>query len=151
MGTMTAAALKRVTLGFEAFRNAAGFGAIRSEADYDRALALVEAIMTATRDKPEREDAGHPLSALLDLLVPAIHQYEVAHHPIPQAAPHEVLAYLMESHQLRQADLPEVGNQSVVSQVLSGKRRLNARQIAALARRFKVSADVFVDEARATA
>jgi transcriptional regulator with XRE-family HTH domain len=62
-----------------------------------------------------------------------------------------VLAYLMESHQLRQADLPEVGNQPVVSQVLSGKRRLNARQIAALARRFNVSADVFLDEARAAA
>ncbi|MFA5941919.1 MAG: hypothetical protein WC809_21425 [Sinimarinibacterium sp.] len=87
MGTMTAAALKRITLGFEAFRKAAGFGAIRSEADYDRALALVEAIMAATRDKPEREDAGHPLSAPLDLLVPAIHEYEVVHHPIPQAAP----------------------------------------------------------------
>ncbi|MBP9500705.1 MAG: hypothetical protein KBF17_00945, partial [Candidatus Promineofilum sp.] len=50
-----------------------------------------------------------------------------------------VLAYLMEEHGLRQSDLPEVGSQGVVSEVLSGKRELNGRQIKELAARFGVS------------
>ena len=50
----------------------------------------------------------------------------------------------MAEHDLRQADLPEVGSQGVVSEILSGKRELNVRQIRALAGRFGVSAAVFV-------
>lgn len=44
----------------------------------------------------------------------------------------------MEQHGLRQSDLPELGPQSVVSAVLSGKRALNLRQVKALAARFHV-------------
>jgi HTH-type transcriptional regulator/antitoxin HigA len=44
----------------------------------------------------------------------------------------------MEQHGLRQCDLPEVGVQSVVSEVLTGKRQLNLRQVQALALRFGV-------------
>jgi len=51
----------------------------------------------------------------------------------------------MEQHRLKQADLPEIGAQSVVSDVLSRKRRLNVRQVSALLRRFGVSADVFIE------
>ena len=47
---------------------------------------------------------------------------------------------------LRQSDLPQVGTQSVVSEILSGKRRLNTHQVAALARRFGVPAGVFIDD-----
>jgi HTH-type transcriptional regulator/antitoxin HigA len=47
----------------------------------------------------------------------------------------------MEQHGLRQCDLPEVGAQSVVSAVLSGKRDLNLRQVQAVAKRFGVAMD----------
>lgn len=149
METLTTAALKRIARHFEDFRTAAGFAAIHDETDYERALALVEAIMDATRGSADREDAAHPLSALLDFLVPAIRDYEAAYHAVPDAAPHEVLRFLMEQHGLTQSQLPEVGNQSVVSQVLAGKRALNARQIARLCARFGVGADAFLphDEA----
>jgi HTH-type transcriptional regulator/antitoxin HigA len=50
----------------------------------------------------------------------------------------------MEEHDLRQSDLPEVGSQGVVSEVLNGKRELNVRQIRELARRFHVSPTVFI-------
>ena len=50
----------------------------------------------------------------------------------------------MEEHDLRQSDLPEVGSQGIVSEILSGKRELNTRQIRALAERFGVSPAVFV-------
>lgn len=56
-----------------------------------------------------------------------------------------MLAYLMEAHQLKQSDLEyEIGSQSVVSDILSGKRSLNVRQIKRLAERFKLSPAVFI-------
>lgn len=50
----------------------------------------------------------------------------------------------MEEHSLTQSDLPEVGSQGVVSEILNGKRELNVRQIRKLAERFRVSTAVFV-------
>lgn len=57
----------------------------------------------------------------------------------------ELLEHLMEEHGLKQSDLKEeLGSQSVVSEILSGKRKLNLRQIKALAKRFGVSPGTFV-------
>ncbi len=50
----------------------------------------------------------------------------------------------MDEHGLTQSELPEIGSQGVVSEILNGKRELNARQIRALGMKFKVSAAVFV-------
>lgn len=50
----------------------------------------------------------------------------------------------MDEHGLKQADLPEIGSQGVVSEILNGKRELNVGQIRELARRFRVSPAVFI-------
>lgn len=56
----------------------------------------------------------------------------------------ETLEFLMEEHSLRQSDLAkELGSQSVVSEILSGKRHLNSQQILALSKRFGVSPSAF--------
>jgi HTH-type transcriptional regulator/antitoxin HigA len=52
----------------------------------------------------------------------------------------------MEQHGLLQGDLPEVGSQGVVSEILRGKRELNVRQIQALAERFHLPAGAFFPE-----
>lgn len=149
METVTPRALAEVARSFEAFRAAAGFGAIRSDADYTRAMSLIDAILDATRNDPTREDAAHPLASLLDFLTAAMHDYEAERHAIPNASPREVLRFLMEQHGLSQSDLPEVGNQSVVSQILAGRRMLNTRQIAALAQRFRIGTDALIEPAAA--
>ena len=46
--------------------------------------------------------------------------------------------------QIKEADLPEIGSQGVVSEIVSGKRPLNLRQVKLLSERFKVSPAVFV-------
>ena len=51
----------------------------------------------------------------------------------------------MEQHRLVQSDLPEVGSQGVVSEILRGKRRLNARQVRALTQRFGIPADLLLN------
>ncbi len=141
--------LAEVARSYGEFRAVAGVGAIRSEADYRRALALIEAILDETRNTSAREDASHPLADLLDLLTAAVHEYEAGHHAIPASSPRDVLRFLMDQHGLTQSDLPEVGSQSVMSEILAGRRMLNTRQIAALVERFHVGAGAFIEATRA--
>ena len=112
---------------------------IRNEREYDRAVKRLNELIDEIGDN-ER----HPLYGLLDTLGTVIHAYEEVHHPMPQANGAQMLRYLMEEHGLKQADLPEIGSQGVVSEILGGKRDLNTRQIRVLAKRFGVSPAVFL-------
>ena len=56
----------------------------------------------------------------------------------------DVLRALMDANNLRQKDLVSVfGSESVVSEVLRGKRRLNKTHLERLSKRFRVSPAVF--------
>lgn len=89
-------------------------------------------------------DQQHPLYSLLDTLGTVLHVYEEKHHSMPECRGADLLCFFMEEHALTQSDLPEVGSQGVVSEILHGKRELNLRQIRALSKRFGVSPSVFV-------
>ena len=91
------------------------------------------------------EDESHPLYSLLDTLGISIEAYDNEHHSIPDCSGIDALLYLMEEHQLSQSDLPEIGSQGVVSEIINGKRSLNVRQIKALAQKFNVSPATFFD------
>ena len=79
-----------------------------------------------------------------ELLTVLIEAYEEEHYPIRTASPVEVLVELMEVNGLKQKDLaPLLGSESVVSQVLRGKRELNKHHIERLSKRFRVSPAVF--------
>lgn len=92
------------------------------------------------------DDEEHELADLLDIVSTLVAQYEDSHHPeLPPVEPREVLRFLMEQHGLKQTDLTkELGGQSVVSDILGGRRELNTRQVRALAKRFGVSTAVFI-------
>jgi len=90
-------------------------------------------------------DENHELSGLLSVLGSLIEQYEEDNVHIDDAPPADVLRFLMAEHGLKQADLAaEIGSQGIVSEVLNGKRKLNARQAKTLAERFNVSPAVFL-------
>jgi HTH-type transcriptional regulator/antitoxin HigA len=112
---------------------------IRDERDYDAAIDRLNDLLDEVG-----ADVRHPLFGLLDTLGTLIHAYEEAHHPMPAVTGAEMLGYLMDEHGLTQADLPEVGSQGVVSELLSGKRELNVRQIRGLVKRFGVAPGVFI-------
>ena len=112
---------------------------IRSERDYDLALERLNGLIDEVGT-----DEGHPLYSLLDTLGTVVHAWEEQHYPMPKLEGADALCFLMEEHDLTQSDLPEVGSQGVVSEVLGGKRALNVRQIRALSERFGVSPAVFV-------
>ena len=112
---------------------------IRSDADYDRVTAFMEEVIAEIGGKKK-----HPLCGLMDILEMRLREYDEARHPMDDVSGVEMLRFLMDQHGLRQQDLPELGSQGVVSEILAGRRELNLRHIAALARRFKVPAQVFL-------
>jgi HTH-type transcriptional regulator/antitoxin HigA len=112
---------------------------IRNEREYDRAVKLLNELLDEIGTN-ER----HPLYSFMDTLGTLIEAYEEKHHPIPGSGGAEMLRYFMEEHGLAQSQLPEIGSQGVVSEVLNGKRELNVRQVRALAKRFHVSPAVFI-------
>jgi HTH-type transcriptional regulator/antitoxin HigA len=124
-----------------ALHEALGVGApIQSEVQYEDLLAFVDGLFDEVAG-----EAAHPLTGLLALLADRIREYEARVHPWPVlSTPATVLTSLMQHHGLRQSDLPEIGSQGVVSEVLSGKRALNLRQVKALAHRFAVPADLWL-------
>ncbi len=133
--------LQDVAAHWVALHEALGLGApIASQAEYERAMAEVDQLVDAT----DGQDS-HPLWGLIAVAGDRIRAYEARVHPwSDSSSPSAVLASLMQEHGLRQTDLPEIGSQGVVSEVLAGKRQLNTRQVASLAKRFAVSADVFL-------
>jgi HTH-type transcriptional regulator/antitoxin HigA len=133
--------LSDITGHWVALHEALGLGTpVRDEVHYAQLLELAERLMEDTAAL----ESG-PLGGLVSLLAEKIREYEARVHAWPDTStPATRLAFLMEQHGLRQSDLPEIGAQSVVSAVLSGKRALNLRQTQALARRFGVPMEALV-------
>jgi HTH-type transcriptional regulator / antitoxin HigA len=121
-------------------RSAVKLSAIRGERHYKAMRELMNELLDVIGDRE-----SHPLLGLLDVVTMFVSDYEDRHVEIPQASPAEVLRFLMEQHELRQVDLSDLfGSQSNVSEVLNGKREINARQARALGKRFAVSPAVFI-------
>jgi HTH-type transcriptional regulator/antitoxin HigA len=103
-------------------------------AEYTQALFE----LTAKPDPTAEEEEAIELMTLL------VERYETEHYSLPAAEPADVLRFLLEQNGLSQRDIaPELGSESTVSLVLSGKRQLNRDHIARLSRRFNVSPAVF--------
>lgn len=90
-------------------------------------------------------DERHPLMGLIDVVSHLIEAYETDHADKHKPKGVDALRYLMDVHQLKQADLPEIASQGVMSEILNGKRALSLRQIKLLAERFSVSIETFID------
>lgn len=110
-----------------------------TDAEYDEAAELLEALDRLAEREP---DGSH--TVLAALLAERLAAYDARHHPIPEAGPGEVLAFLMEQHGLKQADLADVADQGTISRVLSGKRGVGRKLAEALGRRFRVDRSVFL-------
>lgn len=124
---------------WEQFRAATDIAPIRDEAHCARMTDMLEALLDETQG-----DEAHPAMGLVDIVGELIADYEAAQHPLPQTTGVQALKFLMEQHGLKQSDLPEIGSQGVVSEILRGKRDLNMRQVRALSARFQVSPASFV-------
>lgn len=95
---------------------------IKTEQDYDAALAEVEALWGAEPDTPNGDK--------LDVLITLVEAYEAAHHPIDPPDPVEAILFRIEQAGLKRKDLePYIGHSGRVSEVLNHKRPLSLEMI----------------------
>lgn len=131
--------VEEITARFQALAAVVPLNTIRTSGDYDKAVLMLNQLLDAGA-----ADENSPLAGLVNTIGVLIGDYEDTHHPVAHVAPVAALRFLMKQHQLTQSDLPEVGTQGVVSEILRGKRDLNVRQIKALAERFHVPTSLFI-------
>lgn len=110
---------------------------IRTEADYEAALARIAALMEAAPGSPEEEE--------LDVLADLVEHYEAKHVPMGHPTPLEAIRFRMEQQGLEPRDLaPLLGSRSRVSEVLSGKRPLTLDMARALHEHLGIPAEVLL-------
>lgn len=135
---MNALAVRELAAHFDALNREVPLRPIHDDAGHAAATAALGRLLDAGA-----ADESHPLADLAATLGELIGDYE-DRQPKPLVTGMEMLRFLMQQHGLTQRDLPEVGSQGVVSEILSGKRALNLRHARCLAQRFGTRIDVFV-------
>ena len=111
---------------------------VTSEEEYDRALVAIEKLMACKNRLPEQ-------TAILNLLVALVEDYESIYYPMELSSPYEILEHLMESGGIKQANLVGIlGSRGVVSEVVNGKRSISKAQAKALGAFFHVSPSLFM-------
>jgi HTH-type transcriptional regulator/antitoxin HigA len=114
---------------------------IRSEKDYEHALAEVEELWGAK--------AGTPKGDRLDILATLIEAYETEHYPMDPPDPIEAIKFRMEQQGLTRKDLEEIlGTRTRVSEVLNRKRGLSINMIRALHDKLGISAEILIRSIR---
>ncbi len=95
---------------------------IKTEADYEAALAEIERLWGAKENTPKGDK--------LDVLVILVEAYEQAHFPIDPPDPIAAIKFWMDQMGLTRKDLePFIGSRARVSEVLNGKRDLSLNMI----------------------
>jgi HTH-type transcriptional regulator/antitoxin HigA len=107
--------------------------------DYNRLVNLLDSLIDEVGNSE-----NHPLTSLMETIGSLIETYESQYINEIEGNPIDALKTLMKGHDLKQSDLSKIGSQGVISEILSGKRQLNVRQIKMLSNLFKVSPAVFV-------
>ncbi len=112
---------------------------IRSEADYEAAVAEIERLWDA---EPGSDDSDK-----LDILATLVERYENQRWPadLAQIDPIDVLNYLIEEGGHTQAELAELlGSRSRASEILNRKRALTVEMIHKLYTEWKVPAELLI-------
>ena len=119
---------------------------IRTVADYEQARETLQNILESAQDTEDE-----PLNPLIELISHAIEVYESKDDELmvflkqAEAVPTDLalLRTLMYQHKLTGSDLPEIGDKTMVSKVLNGKRVLQRHSIERLADRFGIRPAMF--------
>ena len=110
---------------------------IRTEADYEKALARIDKLMGSEYGSPEGDELG--------VLAALVESWEDEHCPMGYPEPHEAIRFRMEQAGLRPRDLiPIFGSRGRVSDVLSGKRAITMPMARALHGHLGITTDVLL-------
>jgi HTH-type transcriptional regulator/antitoxin HigA len=110
---------------------------LKTEADYQAALAEIERLFDATPNTP----AGDRL----DVLATLVEAYETQHYSLPMPDPIEAILYHMDSRGLSRRDLePYLGSRARVAEVLNRKRSLSLDMIRRLHAGLGIAAEILI-------
>jgi HTH-type transcriptional regulator / antitoxin HigA len=110
---------------------------IKTEADYQAALAEIERLFDAVPDTP----AGDRL----DVLATLVEADETQHYSLPASDPIDAITYHMESRGLSRRDLePYLGSRARVAEVLNRKRPLSLDMIRRLHAGLGIAAEILI-------
>lgn len=111
---------------------------ITNETEYQRIEDIFANLFK--KDRSPEEDK------LFDLLANLLEDYERKTLPeLGQSTPIDILKFLINENDLKQTDLTDIfKTQSIVSDILAGKRQINLAQAKRLANRFRVSVELFI-------
>jgi len=113
--------------------------AIRSDTDYETALARIDELMDA--------ETGTPAGEELDVLADLVELYEAKTQPMGFPTPVGAIRFRMEQAGLTPRDLvPMIGSRPKVSEVLSGKRLLTMQMARSLHANLGIPADVLLQQ-----
>lgn len=113
---------------------------IRSNADYEAALARVDELMSAPEGSSDAED--------LEVLAILVEKYEKEHFPFPDAPASEVLRLYMEENGLTPKDMAKyLGSPSAVSKILGGSKELTVAHVRILSKELGIPAAALVGAA----
>jgi HTH-type transcriptional regulator / antitoxin HigA len=112
---------------------------IETEDEYEQFLAVAERLTFKQQQTPEE-------SALYDLVTMLVETYEAQHYEIEKSSPLEVLLHIIESSGIDLAELADIfGSREITNQILAGQRLIDVSQAEALAERFKLSPQIFLE------
>ena len=110
---------------------------IRSEADYEAALAEIENLWGAK--------SGTPKGDRLDVLATLIDAWETVQYPFASPDPIEAIKFRMEQMQLSKSDLGDIlGYTSRVSEILNRKRKLTLEMVRNLHKKLNIPLESLV-------
>ena len=114
---------------------------LKTEDEYEAALARIESLMDAEPGSPQEEE--------LELLVLLVENYEAEHYPIDLPDPVEAIKFRMDQEGLTPKDMIQyLGSQSKVSEVLNHKRTLSLSMMRALNQGLGIPAEVLLQPSR---
>ena len=112
---------------------------IETEQEYEQFLAVAERLTFKQDQSPEE-------SALYDLVTMLVETYELQHYSIDKSSPAEVLEHIIESSGIEITDLTKIfGSIETLDRVLAGQELIDINQARALADRFKLSPQIFLN------
>lgn len=112
---------------------------IKTEQDYQAAMARLETIFDAKPGTPEGDE--------LEVLGVLIDNYERTHFPVDLPDPIEAIKFRMDQMNYSNKDLAEViGFKGRVSEILNRKRKLSLNMIRKLHVSMQIPTDVLVQE-----
>lgn len=112
---------------------------IRTEADYEAALKLIEPLFD---NEPE---LNTPEGDFFEIMCLLIEDWEKKHYPVDSPDPIEAIKFRMEQQGLTAKDLePAIGRRNRVYEVLNGTRNLTLPMIRKLHQQFNIPLECLI-------